>query len=97
MRVKQNRQASVELVASSVFAVGREAPTGLRARITAPASRGELRLAHSRRLDGTPSGCILGEKEKGPDLMNRPDVTRCALNGSRGAGLAPDRRKPDRL
>ena len=47
-RARRCRQAGVELVASSVFAVGRDAPTGLRASITAPGSRRELSLALSR-------------------------------------------------
>jgi DNA-binding transcriptional MocR family regulator len=47
-RALRCRQAGVELVASSVFAVGRDAPSGLRASITAPGSRRELSLALSR-------------------------------------------------
>ena len=47
-RVLACRRKGVELVAGSLFAVGRDAPTGLRASITAPASRRELSLALSR-------------------------------------------------
>jgi DNA-binding transcriptional MocR family regulator len=42
------RRNGVEMVPSSLFAVGRDAPTGLRASITAPASQRELSLALSR-------------------------------------------------
>jgi DNA-binding transcriptional MocR family regulator len=42
------RRHGVEMVPSSLFAVGRDAPTGLRASITAPASQRELSLALSR-------------------------------------------------
>ncbi|HEX3065286.1 MAG TPA: hypothetical protein VHQ39_07380, partial [Dongiaceae bacterium] len=38
----------VEMVAGSVFAIGRDAATGLRASITAPSTRRELSLALSR-------------------------------------------------
>jgi DNA-binding transcriptional MocR family regulator len=42
------RRHGVELVASSLFAIGRDAATGLRASITAPSTRRELSLALSR-------------------------------------------------
>ena len=42
------RRNGVEMVPSSLFAVGRDTPTGLRASITAPASQRELSLALSR-------------------------------------------------
>jgi DNA-binding transcriptional MocR family regulator len=42
------RRHGVEMVPSSLFAIGRDAPTGLRASITAPASQRELSLALSR-------------------------------------------------
>jgi DNA-binding transcriptional MocR family regulator len=42
------RRRGVELVAGSLFAVGREVPTGLRASIAAPASWRELSLALAR-------------------------------------------------
>src|SRR4029077_18760948 len=42
------RRHGVEMVPGSLFAIGRDAPTGLRAIITAPASQRELSLALSR-------------------------------------------------
>ncbi len=47
-RAKKCREIGVEMVAGSVFAVGRDAPTGLRASIAAPGTRRQLSLALAR-------------------------------------------------
>lgn len=47
-RAQLCRRHGVEMVPSGLFAVSRDAPTGLRASITAPASRRELSLALTR-------------------------------------------------